>query len=218
MKQILATAALGVLLSACQVVGPDYRLPDKAAMNRGDLQGQLAGEGANVVSAPVPADWWKLYNDPRLDELVRQAMASNTDLRVAAANLQRARYQVQEAESVGGWSAGAKAEAQRLQESGEAFLLGKSPGGQHRQRGDHHLVSIRSVRHLAARHRKRPGQRRRNPGRGRYCADHPGRRCGAFVHASLRGQRRAGDRQRIPRLASPEHDVDPAPARRRARR
>ncbi|MGB4489011.1 MAG: efflux transporter outer membrane subunit [Pseudomonas veronii] len=123
MKQILATAALGVLLSACQVVGPDYRLPDKAAMNRGDLQGQLAGEGANVVSAPVPADWWKLYNDPRLDELVRQAMASNTDLRVAAANLQRARYQVQEAESVGGWSAGAKAEAQRLQESGEAFLL-----------------------------------------------------------------------------------------------
>ena len=123
MKQILATAALGLLLSACQVVGPDYRLPDKAAMNRGDLQGQLAGEGANVVSAPVPADWWKLYNDPRLDELVRQAMASNTDLRVAAANLQRARYQVQEAESVGGWSAGAKAEAQRLQESGEAFLL-----------------------------------------------------------------------------------------------
>ncbi|MCK1786440.1 TolC family protein, partial [Pseudomonas sp. TNT11] len=123
MKQIVATAALGLLLSACQVVGPDYRLPDTAAMNRGDLQGQLAGEGSNVVSAPVPADWWKLYKDPRLDELVRQAMASNTDLRVAAANLQRARYQVQEAQSVGGWSAGAKAEAQRLQESGEAFLL-----------------------------------------------------------------------------------------------
>ena len=106
MKQLLATAALGLLLSACQAVGPDYTLPETSAINRGDLQGQLAGEGTNVVSAPVPADWWKLYNDPRLDELVRQAMASNTDLRVAAANLQRARFQTQEAESAGGWSAG----------------------------------------------------------------------------------------------------------------
>ncbi|KAF1031216.1 MAG: Outer membrane protein OprM [Pseudomonas sp.] len=123
MKQLLATAGLGLLLSACQVVGPDYHLPDKAAVNRGDLQGQLAGAGNNVVSAPVPADWWKLYNDPRLDELVRLAMASNTDLRVAAANLQRARYQVQQAESAGGWSAGAKASVERLQESGEAYLL-----------------------------------------------------------------------------------------------
>ncbi|NWC85335.1 efflux transporter outer membrane subunit [Pseudomonas reactans] len=123
MKQLLATVALGVLLSACQAVGPNYSLPDKAAVNRGDLQGAIAGEGSNAVSAPVPADWWRLYKDPRLDELVRQAMASNTDLRVAAANLQRARFQTQEAESAGGWSAGAKAEAQRLQESGEAFLL-----------------------------------------------------------------------------------------------
>ncbi len=123
MKQLLAAAALGLLLSACQAVGPDYRLPDKAAVNRADLQGQLPLDGKNVVSAPVPTDWWKLYKDPRLDELVRQAMASNTDLRVAAANLQRARFQTQQAESAGGWSAGAKAEAQRLQESGEAFLL-----------------------------------------------------------------------------------------------
>ena len=123
MKQLLATAGLGLLLSACQVVGPDYQLPDAAAVNRGDLQGQLAGQGNNVVSAPVPADWWKLYQDPRLDELVRQAMASNTDLRVAAANLQRARFQVQEAQSAGGWSGGVKLGAQRLQESGEAFLL-----------------------------------------------------------------------------------------------
>ena len=122
MKQLLATAGLGLLLSACQVVGPDYQLPDAAAVNRGDLQGQLAGQGNNVVSAPVPADWWKLYQDPRLDELVRQAMASNTDLRVAAANLQRARFQVQEAQSAGGWSGGVKLGAQRLQESGEAFL------------------------------------------------------------------------------------------------
>ncbi len=53
----------------------------------------------------------------------RQALASNTDLRVAAASLARARAQVEEAEAAGGFSAGIKAGAQRLQESGQAFLL-----------------------------------------------------------------------------------------------
>lgn len=119
----LAIAGLSLLLSACQVVGPDYHLPDEAAIHREDLQGNLAVNGTNVVSAPVPSDWWRLYQDPRLDQLVQQAMASNTDLRVAAANLSRARAQVDEAQAAGGWSGGVKLGAQRLQESGEAFLL-----------------------------------------------------------------------------------------------
>ncbi|MCU1749476.1 efflux transporter outer membrane subunit [Pseudomonas sp. 6D_7.1_Bac1] len=119
----LATVGLGVLLSACQVVGPDYQLPKEAALHRDDFQGDLSARSQNVVSAPVPGDWWRLYQDPRLDELVRQAMAKNTDLRVAAANLSRARSQVEEAESAGGWSGGVKVGAQRLQESGEAFLI-----------------------------------------------------------------------------------------------
>ncbi|MGE8177274.1 efflux transporter outer membrane subunit [Pseudomonas fluorescens] len=119
----LVTAGLGLLLSACQVVGPDYHLPEEAAVHRADFQGDLTARGKNVVSAPVPGDWWRLYQDPRLDELVRQAMATNTDLRVAAANLSRARARVEQAESAGGWSGGVKVGAQRLQESGEAFLI-----------------------------------------------------------------------------------------------
>ncbi len=63
---LLATAGLGLLLSACQMVGPDYTLPEKSAINRGDLQGRIAGEGSNVVSAPVPADWWKLVQRPTI--------------------------------------------------------------------------------------------------------------------------------------------------------
>ncbi|NHX00216.1 efflux transporter outer membrane subunit [Pseudomonas koreensis] len=123
MNRALMIAGLGVMLSACQMVGPDYQLPADAAVQRKDFQGELAVEGKPVVSAPVPADWWRLYKDPRLDQLVQQAMASNTDLRVAAANIQRARAQVDEAEAAGGWSAGVKMGAQRLQESGQAFLL-----------------------------------------------------------------------------------------------
>jgi NodT family efflux transporter outer membrane factor (OMF) lipoprotein len=119
----LLTMGMGLLLSACTVVGPDYKLPDDAAVNRPDLQGELAGSSTNVVSAPVPADWWRLYHDPKLDELVGQALVSSTDLRVAAANLQRARFQMSEADAAGGWSGTAKAGAQRLQESGQAYLL-----------------------------------------------------------------------------------------------
>ncbi|WP_459745065.1 efflux transporter outer membrane subunit [Pseudomonas sp. 3A(2025)] len=118
----LLALSLTALLSACQMVGPDYKQPADAAINRPDLQGDLASSN-NVVSAPVPAHWWRLYQDPHLDELVRQALASNTDLRIAAANLQRSRYQTAEAEAAGGFTSGAKAGAQRLQESGEAFLL-----------------------------------------------------------------------------------------------
>ena len=98
----LAAVGLGVLLSGCQLLGPDYHLPEDAAIQRPDLQNELVAEGANVVSAPVPADWWKLYQDPKLNELVHQALISNTDLRVAAANLLRARAQVEQAQSAGG--------------------------------------------------------------------------------------------------------------------
>ena len=59
LTRLTATVGLGLLLSACQMVGPDYQLPKDAAINRPDLQGDLAGESVNSVSAPVPADWWR---------------------------------------------------------------------------------------------------------------------------------------------------------------
>jgi NodT family efflux transporter outer membrane factor (OMF) lipoprotein len=41
--------------------------------------------------APVPDDWWRLYDDPTLDRLVAASLAANADLRVAYANLDGAR-------------------------------------------------------------------------------------------------------------------------------
>jgi NodT family efflux transporter outer membrane factor (OMF) lipoprotein len=121
----LSAVALGLLLSACQMVGPDYHRPKDGAINRPDLQGSLAVGDSNVVSAPVPQDWWKLYNDPRLNNLVSQALVSSTDLRVAVANLTRARVQIEEAQNAGGFTTKAEAGAQRLQESAESYLQGE---------------------------------------------------------------------------------------------
>ncbi|MDV9031650.1 TolC family protein [Pseudomonas sp. RAC1] len=121
MKRLMLTT-LALALGACTTVGPDYHVPADAAVQRSDLNGPLREDASSVVSAPVPDDWWQLYQDPRLNALVRQALAANSQLRVAAANIAKARAQVEVAESQGGFGAGAKAGAQRLQESGEAFL------------------------------------------------------------------------------------------------
>lgn len=121
MKRLLLLG-LSLSLGACQMVGPDYQVPEDAAVQRSDLNGALRQDAESVVSAPVPEDWWQLYQDPRLNQLVRQALASNSELRVAAANIAKARAQLEVAESQGGFGGSGKLAAQRLQESGEAFL------------------------------------------------------------------------------------------------
>ncbi|WP_394560969.1 efflux transporter outer membrane subunit [Aquipseudomonas alcaligenes] len=115
---LVAALALG----ACTTVGPDYRLPQNAAVNRSDLHGELPA-GPEVVSAPVPADWWRLYHEPALERLVEQALAANTELRVAAANLGRADARVSEIEDLGNVHEAVDADLQRVQVAGQQFLL-----------------------------------------------------------------------------------------------
>jgi NodT family efflux transporter outer membrane factor (OMF) lipoprotein len=50
-------------------------------------------------ATPPPDDWWRLYRDPVLDDLIARAFAANTDLRVATANLARSQAVFQEARS-----------------------------------------------------------------------------------------------------------------------
>ena len=87
-------AALPLLLAAC-AVGPDYQRPTTLPPEQMRLTEALAN-GA-VTPSPLPDQWWRLFNDAELDRLVAQALAKNTDLRAAAANLQRARAVLSEA-------------------------------------------------------------------------------------------------------------------------
>lgn len=113
-----------IALGACTNVGPNYKLPDEALVNAPLAQGPIAGANdARVTQGDVPADWWRLYDDPALDDLVQEALKSNTSLRVAAANLARSRAAVQVASEQGGFSGGASAAFVRAQESAEQYLL-----------------------------------------------------------------------------------------------
>ncbi len=80
-----------LLLSAC-AVGPDYETPSVPVSSAGPF---LSRSEATAPD-PVSADWWKLYQDPVLDRLVQEALASNTDVRVAVARLARARAQLRQ--------------------------------------------------------------------------------------------------------------------------
>jgi len=78
----LFAAALGAALSAC-AVGPDYQRPPI------DTPSAYAGMPANAA-ATADVEWWRQFNDPVLDQLVAEALASNKDLRIAAARVEQA--------------------------------------------------------------------------------------------------------------------------------
>jgi NodT family efflux transporter outer membrane factor (OMF) lipoprotein len=120
-RTALASLLLG--LAAC-TVGPNYELPKDAVVNAPGAAGSLTGaNGAEVTEDAVPSNWWHLYNDPVLESLIGDALRSNTDLRVAAANLQRAGFVTQEAAAEGGFSGKTNGALLRAQEAGQAYLL-----------------------------------------------------------------------------------------------
>lgn len=87
---------LAAILAACDPVGPNYAVPEKAIVNQPPATGPLVGAAEPSVSASQPGEgrWWSLYRDRRLDGLVQQALAANTDLRAAAASIARAQAAV----------------------------------------------------------------------------------------------------------------------------
>lgn len=88
-----------LLLAGCgsMSVGPDYHVPTEAAVRdpaaagpfqEAQAQSKASGAGAALSAEPLPPRWWHLFRDPTLDALVQEALVHNTDLRVAAANLE----------------------------------------------------------------------------------------------------------------------------------
>jgi multidrug efflux system outer membrane protein len=84
-----------VLLAGCTTVGPDYKRPQIELPNQ-------YPSAVSQESSSLSAQWWTLYGDGTLDELVSASRKSNVDMRLAAAR-------VREAEAL-------------LRETGAAFL------------------------------------------------------------------------------------------------
>lgn len=81
-----------LMLSAC-AVGPNYRRPalDVPAGYRGEI-------APDSISAPTASlgdeQWWDLFQDPVLQQLIRTALKDNFDIRIAAARVQQVQAQL----------------------------------------------------------------------------------------------------------------------------
>jgi NodT family efflux transporter outer membrane factor (OMF) lipoprotein len=114
MKNVISIA-LALALAACST-GPDYARPVAPAAAAGPF---VAANSPAVSLAPVPDNWWHLYNDPVLDGLIADALAHNTDVRAAVARLARARAALREVKVDRLPQGGASASATRGRDVGE---------------------------------------------------------------------------------------------------
>jgi NodT family efflux transporter outer membrane factor (OMF) lipoprotein len=100
-RALIATLWVGALagLSAC-AVGPNFKRPaPPAATGYGDVsqQGQTStadtagGDVQHFVAGmDIPSQWWTLFQSPKLDRLVEQALEANPNVGAAQASLRQA--------------------------------------------------------------------------------------------------------------------------------
>lgn len=86
-----AVASLALAAAGCTTLGPDYERP---ALTLPDAFPRAA---AGTAAPDIRPDWWKLYNDPVLDELITSALARNADIRLAVARIEETDASLREA-------------------------------------------------------------------------------------------------------------------------
>jgi NodT family efflux transporter outer membrane factor (OMF) lipoprotein len=116
----LAGAAL---LSACTILGPDFKRPQVpswlANWTGGSLE-SLGAERRGPRSGPTQ-EWWRNFNDPVLDQLVAEAQRVNPNVRTAGIRIMEARAQL--------GIAGSTLYPQVQQATGEVLWAGEQRAG-----------------------------------------------------------------------------------------
>lgn len=85
-----ATASL-LMMAGC-TLGPDFKKPTPPYDPASFLSGRSAGQGVSQPEvAPIEVSWWKSFNDPELDSLIKRAIAQNLDVKTATIRIAEAR-------------------------------------------------------------------------------------------------------------------------------
>jgi multidrug efflux system outer membrane protein len=82
--------AFVLILAGCNVA-PRYERPSI------ELPAAYTEAAPKAQAMALPAEWWTLYRDPLLDELVREGLAKNADVREASARVEEAEAVLREA-------------------------------------------------------------------------------------------------------------------------
>lgn len=86
-KYLLKSVVFLTLFTAGCVVGPDYERPQLDVPARWSQQGHVQAN----ASAEVLKAWWKVLNDPVLEELIEKAAQNNLDLKEAYFRIEESR-------------------------------------------------------------------------------------------------------------------------------
>lgn len=110
--------------TGCTTLGPDYHVPATAMAQRASVTAPFRGADTRItVNRDLQTKWWELYHDPVLNSLVEQALTTNTDLRIAAANIGRANALLRSADHARDISTQFSGTAQYGRISGEQYLI-----------------------------------------------------------------------------------------------
>lgn len=82
MIRVLVTGIVSATLAGC-AVGPDYERPDLKLP-------ETYNSGTNQSGGSMQFDWWTLFQDENLNELMRTAQKDNADVQIAMARLAQA--------------------------------------------------------------------------------------------------------------------------------
>src|SRR5271163_1953222 len=91
---ILLVAAVVLLTSAGCMVGPNYEPPAMRIPAHWEGADEVTKSQASEEANSGPAQWWRAFNDPILDELIEQALSSNLDEKIAIARIREERAYV----------------------------------------------------------------------------------------------------------------------------
>lgn len=79
----LLTVSAVLILTGCTSVGPDYTSPQVKVPEKWQRENTVIFKNENKASEK----WWKLFEDPMLDSLIKEASSSNLDLKEAMARV-----------------------------------------------------------------------------------------------------------------------------------
>lgn len=82
----IAVIAAGTTFLAACAIGPEYKRPEV------DSPASFRGADARFDNRSLAdIEWWQVYEDPRLQDLLRAALTQNRDVQIAAARIEEAR-------------------------------------------------------------------------------------------------------------------------------
>ncbi len=86
LKRLLGACVVlpSFVLSGCQSIGMDYFRPKQTLPSQYQQSQEITKQEA------IPNEWWKLYQDEVLDELIKKAIENNADIKIAVARIEEA--------------------------------------------------------------------------------------------------------------------------------